>query len=452
MKHFYLLFNPKSIISSLNPDEKKVLPILIDAAKKLDHIYSLQKNEKFSGANFYPHDIAKERIKNSAQNKPELLLPFTIVEEDKNGQLVAIHYHQKYSQFLQPIADLIKNAALKAKNKSFQKYLLALGDSLLNGNYQKADIAWLGVKDSNIDVTLGPYERNLDKSFFTKRAYQAHVGIIDKENTQNARNIRDILYRNIGFNHHRLSPPRIVDIKVEHNLISSGLLGDLLFSQQHLPSDSQTTEKHGSRIIGYLNSIDYKFEKLIYPIFEAIFEKSFRSAYSKTILKKGNYLNALLQSLAQQLHRYQNSRENLRELFPFFDEANSIVTGVQNAKHLVLKGVINQKELEAIMISFVCWIFSEWVVSRRTKSRENYLIGDALTLNFLMREGALREQDGISWPNFARMFFEIENLSTIFTRILENDTYDEAKGFLSKYLSFEIFKAFEKRLIRIEAP
>lgn len=452
MKHFYLLFNPKSISSTLNPDEKKILPMLIEAAKRLDQIYSLQKNEKFSGANFYPNDEAKESIEKEAKNKPELLSPFTVVEKDENNQLVAIHYHQKYSQFLKPIASLIKNAALKAKNKSFQKYLQVLGDSLLNGNYQKADIAWLGVKNSNIDVTFGPYERNLDKSFFIKRAYQAHVGIIDKENTQKARDIRDILYRNIGFNLHRLSPPKIVDIKVEHNLISSGLLGDLLFSQQHLPSDSQTTEKYGSRIIGYLNSIDYKFEKLIYPIFEAIFEKNFRSAYSKTILKKGNYLNALLQSLAQQLHRYQNSRENLKELFPFFDEANSIVSGIQNAKHLVLKGVINQKELEAIMISYVCWVFSEWVASRRTKSRENYLIGDALTLNFLMREGALREQDGISWPNFARMFFEIENLSTIFTRILENDTYDEAKGFLSKYLSFEIFKAFDKRLIRIEAP
>ena len=38
--------------------------------------------------------------------------------------------------------------------------------------------------------------------------------------------------------------------------------------------------------------------------------------------------------------------------------------------------------------------------------KEAYLKGDALTLNFLLREGALRERDGISWPNFAKMFFD----------------------------------------------
>lgn len=452
MKNFLSFKASYSQLKTLTYDEKKILPDLIEAARKIDRIYLLQENEKYPGANFYPHDVSIEQIKSAAKRNPKILSPFTIVEKDKSGSLIAIDYHLKYAKLLQPVANLISSAAKKAANQSFRSYLKILAASLVSGDFQQVDIAWLSVKRSNIDVTFGPYERNLDKSFFVKRAYQAHVAIIDHEKTSKARRIRDILYTNMDSKLDRISPPTIVDIQVESNLISAGLLGSLVFSQQHLPSDADLTEKYGSRIIGFLNSIDYKFEKLIYPVFEAVFEKDFKLSYSKDLLQKGNYYNVLLHSIAQQLHRYQNSRENLKELFPVFDEANSIVTGILSAKHLVLKGVINQKELEAIIICYICWIFSEWVIAQSTKSRESYLKGDTLSLNFLIREGAILEKNGVSWPNFAKIFFEIENLSKIFVRLLAEGTHEEANEFLSKFLSFELFEAFSPKLKTIKAP
>src|SRR3989338_6744928 len=98
--------------------------------------------------------------------------------------------------------------------------------------------------------------------------------------------------------------------------------------------------------------------------------------------------------------------------------------------------VIFQKELEAIMINQICWIFSEWVLFKKTNIREDYLKGDALTLNFLIKQGALQEKEGISWPNFAKMFFEMENLATIFTRFLEEGTYMEASEDCRQILHF----------------
>lgn len=440
----------KKKLIGLESDEKKILPILVEAAKKIDEVYLLQENDKYEGANLYPHNVSKGQIEKEAESNSKILSPFTVVQKDSNGELVAVNYSEKYADILKQVAHLVDKAAKLSKNRTFKNYLVKLSQALLTDNYQKADIAWLAIKNSNIDVTLGPYERNLDKLFFIKRAFQGHVGIIDKENTRKARFIRDILYTNIGQNPHQISPPSIVDINVEKNIISSGLLGELFFSQQHLPSDADITERYGSRIIGFLSSIDYKFENLIYPIYCAIFEKKFKDGYTKKILKRGNYYHVLLHSIAQQLHRYRDSRARLKELFLIFDEANSEVSGVQHAKHLVLKGVINQKELEAMMIIHICWIFSEWITAKRTKSREGYLKGDTLILNFLIREGALMEKDGISWPNFAKMFFEIENLSSIFVRYLEYGTYIEAQEFLAKYLSYEPFKAFESRLSKIK--
>jgi hypothetical protein len=444
-------FKPDSkILKTLTQNERKLLPILIEAAKKIDKVFLLQENNNYKGANFYPHDATKQEIEEAAQENPRILSPFTVVKRNTSGKLIAIDYYTEFAKLLAPIAKLFAKASEISENKSLKNYLKVMAKVLVNGDCQKADIAWLAVKNSNLDISIGCHERYLDKLFFIKRAYQANVGIIDKAKSEKAKVIRDILYNTIGQKPQRFMSPSIVDIRTQHCLVFVGFLGRALFTRQYLPSDSETIEGYGSRITGYLSSIDYKFEKLIYPIFNALFEKKFKVSYPKELLKTGNYFYVLLSAIAQQLHRYKNSRIRLKELFPIFDEANCVVSGIQHAKHLILKGVINQKELEAIMIAQICWTFSEWILSKKSNVREDYLKGDALTFNFLVREGALQEKEGISWPNFAKMFFEIENLATIFTRFLEEGSYLEAQEFLSRYLSFEPFKSFDQRLSKIK--
>lgn len=438
------------LIKGLKPDEKRMLPLLVNAVRKIEQVFLLQENGEYRGANFYSHTATKSEIEEKAEHDSKIFSPFTVVKKDKNGKLITINYHEEYFKLLKPISNFLLQASKISQNKSFKNYLETLASSLLNDDYQESDKAWLEIKNSNIDVIIGPHERYLDKLFFIKRAYQGSVSLIDLEKSEKAKFIRDILYTTIGERHHRVTPPSIVDIQVETCLMLSGFLANALFSRQHLPSDAETTRKYGSRIIGYLSVIDYKFEKLIYPVFNAIFEKSFKARYSKELLKKGNYFYVLLTAIAQQLHRYQNSRTRLRELFPVIDEANSVASGMYHAKHLVLKGVIDQKELEAILISLICWIFSEWIAYKENNVREDYLRGDALILNFLISESALKEKEGISWPNFAKIFFEMENLSVIFTRFLEEGSYLEVHEFLSKYLLFDSFRDFDNRLTKIK--
>lgn len=440
---------PKNLISKLTLNERVILPILIKAAEKIDELYQLQENDKYPGANFYPHDVKKEDVEKFNALNQKILDPFTVVVK-KGDKLDTVPYHKIYEKQLKPIARLIKKAAAFCKNKSFKNYLLSLEKAVLSDFYQEADIAWLAIKGSNLTMTLGPFERNLDRLFFIKRAYQAHVGILDSEKTQEAKVMRDVIYASVGESAKRIIPPTIVDISIEYNLLSAGLIGRLFFTQQHLPSDAKTIENYGSKVIVYLASVNQKFDEYIYPIFEAIFEESFKSGYSKELLAIANYRHILLHSIAQQLHRYKESRARLRELFPIYDEANSIGAAIQATKPLVLKGVLNQKELEAIIICHICWIFSEWVFAQETTSREAYLKGDALTLNFLLGEGALQQQNGISWPNFAKMFFEIENMTNKFSSFLEYGSYWEALEYLDKYLSYGIFEAFTQRLSGIK--
>lgn len=450
MKNTYKLFKiEQKDLKILTPDERKILNILIEACKKLDAIFRLQDNDKFLGANFYPHDTSKEGIENSAKKNLRILDPFTVVQKDKEGQLTAIDYHIKYQSNLKPIANLINKASQISKNQSFKNYLQILSVSVLSGEYDKADIAWLSIKNSDLDFTLGPFEKDLDRLFGVKKSYQAHVGIILKERSRKAKSIKDILYLNPGPRVHHIRQSN-VEIQVQNAVILAGFSAEALFVREHLPTNHAIRERYGSRIIGYLTSIDYKFEKLIYPIYNSIFENKFKERYSKDVLRNGNYYHVLFFSLAKQLHEYPDVEERLKELTPIFQHANNIVSGIQHSKHLILKGVIDQKELEAIMITQICWIFSEWVINKTIKAREPYLKGDSLALNFLVESGALQEKDGISWPNFAKMFFEIENLSSLFSRFLEDASYSEAHEFLDKHLSLKIFEAFDTRLSKIK--
>jgi len=440
----------KNTFKLLTQNEKMILPILENAVEAIDKIFLLQENTINNGANFYPRDAIKTEISKFAKSDPKILSPFSIVKRSKNNELVATEYHKEYKDLLTPISKKLLNAASKSNNKSFKKYLETLSKALIDGSYEKADAAWLKVNNSNLDVVIGPYERYLDKLFFVKRAYQGSVSIIDPQKSVEATKIRDVLYSTIANKPKRVKPPSTVDIKAKYPLIFSGFLGRVLFTQQHLPSESKSIEKYGSQISAYLSPLDYKFNSLIFPIFNAVFESKFKSRYTRKLIKEGCYFHIILQGIVQHLHRYQGSRKRLRELFPIVDEANTVAAGIQQAKYLLLKGVISQKQLESMMIAQICWFFSEVVYSRKSNARDVYLKGDLLVYNFLERKGALQIHDGLSWPNFAKMFFEMENLASIFTRIMEEDTYEQANTFINKYMYLDAYDQFNKNLENIK--
>ncbi len=445
------VFKPtKDALQLLTSNEAEMLPILKNAVKLVDKIFLLQERSINNGANLYPRDATKKEIEEAAKKDPKILSPFTVVKRDKKNRLTTVDYHTEYKDQIQLIVNLLLEAQKICRNPSFKNYLKIISTALPKGDYQKIDIAWLKLKESNLDLTIGPYERYLDKLFFVKKAFQGSLGIVDKKRTKQAKFVRDILYTTTGPRPHRVVPPSVVDVQIEESIILAGFIGRAFFSRQHLPADTETTTKYGSRILGFLTPINYKFDELIYPIFNAVFENNFRNRYTKDLLRKGNYHYVLLTAIAQQLHRYRNSRTRLRELFPILDEANCVASGIQHAKHLMLKGAINQKELEAIMISQICWGFSEWIIYRKSNVREDYLKGDALIFNFLVKAGALQEKGGVSWPNFAKIFFEMENLSIIFVRLLEEGSYLKAQKFLSKYLSVDPFEVLRNKLVTIE--
>lgn len=435
----------KKVYAGLSEDDKKLLNILKGAVKDTAKVYELQLED-----GFYPEGISKKVLEEAAKKNPEILSPFSFVHK-KNGKLEATPYHQKYAKYLVPISKKIEKAARICKNKSFKTYLKARAKSLADGSYKETDIAWLNVKNSNIDFSAGPFERYLDKILFIKRVFQAHVGIIDKEKTQVAEEVKETLYSSAKLSpekyHSTDIPKKGVTILVENCLASSGYMADTLFSREHFPSDLDVMQQHGAKVLIYQSQIDLRFKKLYYPIFKLLFEKRFAKKYSRELLYEAITFNAMVYELGRMLHKFPGSRERLKELYGPIDEANGFASGIEHSKHLVVKGLVSQDKLESMIIMHIVWMLADWLIyQHNNKINENHVVGGAILLNSYFSHGALHETEGISWPNFSKIFFEIETLTYQLVALLQHGSYSQARQFIKRNADLSIYQRLSRKL------
>lgn len=431
----------------LSDEDLKLLKILEEVVKDVAKIYELQLK-----TGFYPKGVTKKELEKENEIDPNILSPFTYVIK-QNGVFEAIPYHIYFAKYLKPIAKKIQGAANISTNKTFKRYLEASVKSLLNGSYEDAFKFWLDVKNSNIDFNIAPIERHLDKLLSVKKAFQAHVGIINKQYTKLAESSKETLYASAKMSfskyHSTDIPQKGVSVFVEFTPAISGYPADVLSSGQHFPPDLDMALKYGTKTILYVSQYTLKFEKLYYPIFKNIFEPKFASKYSKELLLDATGWSIFLYELGKQLHKFKGARERLQELYAPIDEANGFASGIEHSKHLVVKGLISQEQLEAIMIIHIVWMVADWLVNKQNSVRQSHIIGDSILLNSYLSHGALRESAGISWPNFSRIFFEIESMTYKLVYLLQKGSYKETEKFIKKNAKLENFERLSKTLSNI---
>ena len=206
-------------VSKLSESEKKMLPLLIQAADIMNDLYWQQcygKNkdsllnsvkdedtkefiimnygpwdklnddtpfvagvgEKPHGAAFYPADMTKDELDKSSL--PDKHGQYSIIRRDSAGKLISIPYHVAYKEPLGKAAGLLKQAAALADDASLKKYLLARADALVTDNYNPSDIAWLDMKTNGIDVVIGAIENYEDGLYNSRNSYVAYVLVKDK--------------------------------------------------------------------------------------------------------------------------------------------------------------------------------------------------------------------------------------------------------------------------------
>lgn len=428
-----LEFNPK--LPKLSRNEKAVLKLLVEAAKLIIPIYLQQENQKFPGANFYPRDATKNEIAKAALKDPQILSPYTVVER-KDGVLVATPYHKKYADLLKPVAAKLKEAANKTENKQFGSTLMIQAEALLNGSYEKSTVAWLKLKPYRLDISIGPNDYFDDQLFFVKNSYQAWVGVVEAEGTEKLNNYKRTILniRREGLiPTERVSNYDRIKAKVLETILFSGLLARTKFPGVNYPININIMEKYGSEITLFNQPSDLMVQDEIMPTFNKIFSKGFKASFNPEDLRRGNLRYTAAHELAHSYLYYRHASENLKDLFRPIYELAATILGFRLAGSLLLKDRITSKQLESMIVVFLCRSFYLINKSSANEFLFEYILGSTIFINFLKKHGALKDLNGVIIVNFMKIFVALQDLLHILERLLSSGSRKEANLFIKKY-------------------
>ena len=307
----------ESDLSVLTENQKKMLPLLFEAAQMIDDLYWIQTcgnkdkmmklitdenvlkyyninygpwdrlngmepfvdgvGERPYGVNFYPADISYQEF--DEFNDLEKYSSYTLIRRTELGGLQTIPYHKAYNEKLVKIAELLNKAAALSEDKGFGKYLQLRAEALLIDKYYDSDIAWMEMKNNIIDFIVGPIEDVEDRLFYTKTAYQSMILIRDIQSSKELEKyslLIPYLQKNLPVDakYKTEIPGKLSDIMVYDVINCSGNwnAGSKKIAIT-LPFDGQVQLKVGSRKLQFKNVLEAKFEKILMPISELLIDE-----------------------------------------------------------------------------------------------------------------------------------------------------------------------------------
>ena len=438
--------------SYLSSSEKKVLRKLVEASRLVGPLFALQENREFPGANFYPHDATLSEIEEAAKKNPLILDPYTVVERNANGMLVAVPYHKKYRNYVEPIARALKEAADFSEDPNFSRFLRARAKSFLDDSWSESENLWLELEGNKIDILIGPIEPYLDNLFSIKCAFQSNVRVRSSDSTFNPQD-----YLRVIQNLHAASPmapeggkKQPVRVRVDDVVCLSGRHAKLPPRGTNLPNDPQKVAKLGTKIIIYTTDIKLRDEGLIIPVFERVFDEEFAANYPKDELLSAAVRLAMLHEITEAVVKYPDTVERLKDMYLPVKELHASVVGIKSCAFHVLKGILASRDYEEILLILLCRTFSDWLMRNSSRDVMHYIKGYVVAFNFFRERGALAVENGVIEPDFEKMFAAIEGLSDTLSHLMSRASRGEAQRFFDQYGSFELFEEFAPRLEGIE--
>ncbi|MBE0566806.1 MAG: peptidase [Krumholzibacteria bacterium] len=227
------------------------------------------------GANFYPLDLTAQEKAAIADPARGLDGLFTMVRRDADGALQAVPYSVHFRTGLEHAADLLREAAALTGNASLAAFLRSRADAFLSDDYYASDMLWMDL-DSDVEITIGPYETYEDGLFGYKAAFEAFVTVTDPLESARLAKFKDELpwlesRLPIGDEHKNPgrgsdSPIRVVDEVYSAGDTRAGVQ-TIAFN---LPNDERVREAKGSKKVLLRNVMNAKFNRILRPIAEQL--------------------------------------------------------------------------------------------------------------------------------------------------------------------------------------
>ena len=315
------------------------------------------------GAGFYPPDMTKEEFeKTDFPGKKSL---YTVVRRDAAGSLVAVPYSQVFRQELELAAKHLSKAAELAEDSGFKKYLELRAKALLDDEYQPSDMAWMDMKDNDIDFVVGPIETYEDKLYGYRAAFEAYVLIKDQAWSKKLSRFAEFLpelQRGLPVeDRYKAETPGTDSQLNAYDVVYYA--GDCNAGSKtiaiNLPNDEEVQLAKGSRRLQLKNAMQAKFDHILVPISEVLIDPSQR----KHIKFDSFFANTMFHEVAHGLG-IKNTLDGkgpvkaaLKEFSGTLEEGKADLLGLYMITALADKGELPEVELMDNYVTFMAGIF-----------------------------------------------------------------------------------------------
>ena len=230
--------------------------------------------EKPLGCQYYPQDMTKEEFE--AFDDPDKLSLYTVIRRDENGALKTVWYRDEYKAELDKICALLEEAAALTTNEGLRTYLTGRVKAFRTDDYLASDMAWMDMKDCNMDLVIGPIENYDDHLYEAKAAYECFILLKDEKRSANLAKYVSLLpalqtMLPCAPEYKTFVPGTSSDLNVYDAIYYSGdCNGGSKTIAINLPNDERVHIAKGARRLQLYNSMMAKFDKILAPIGEIL--------------------------------------------------------------------------------------------------------------------------------------------------------------------------------------
>ena len=270
-------FGNKTLIENLpEGPEKAYAMINYGAWDHLDNNAPFIKGygEKPLGCQYYPQDMTAEEF--DALEDPNKLNLYTVIRRDENGALKTVWYHEEYKEEIEKACALLEQAIELTENEGMKNYLTERVKAFRTDDYLASDMAWMDMKDCNMDFVVGPIENYDDHLYEAKAAYEAFILLKDEKRSANLAKYVALLptlqkMLPCAPEYKTFVPGTSSDLNVYDAIYYAGdcNAGSKTIAI-NLPNDERVHAAKGARRLQLYNSMMAKFDKIMMPIGEVL--------------------------------------------------------------------------------------------------------------------------------------------------------------------------------------
>ena len=266
-------FGDKSLIEALPEGPEKAYALInYGAWDHLDNNAPFIKgyDQKPLGCQYYPQDMTVEEFE--AFDDPDKLSLYTVIRRDENGVLKTVWYRDEYKEEIEKVCALLEQAIELTENEGMRNYLVERVKAFRTDDYLASDLAWMDMKDCNMDLVIGPIENYDDHLFEAKAAYEAFILLKDEARSANLAKYVGLLPElqkalPCAPEYKTFVPGTSSDLNVYDAIYYAGdcNAGSKTIAI-NLPNDERVHAAKGARRLQLYNSMMAKFDKIMAPI------------------------------------------------------------------------------------------------------------------------------------------------------------------------------------------